>query len=147
MICFTCAEQYMMYHKALIFNDTESAAKILKTKYPRQMKSFGRKIHGFDELVWNKHKVAVVERANLLKFTQNKDLQELLLSTEDKTLAEASPFDRVWGIGFTAENANINKKYWGQNLLGKALMKVRKDLNETVENTGGKHVNNSQQYM
>ena len=112
----------------MTFKDNETAAKIIKTKSPRQMKSLGRKVNGFDEGTWDKHKVAVVEKANLLKFSQNEDLKQLLLSTKGKTLAEASPFDKIWGIGYTAENARKNQSEWGTNLLGKALMKVRDSL-------------------
>lgn len=41
---------------------------------------------------------------------------------------EASPSDRIWGIGFDAEHAEGNEKDWGQNKLGKALMRVREKL-------------------
>ena len=46
--------------------------------------------------------------------------------------------DRIWGIGFSAENAEKNRHRWGLNLLGKALMEVRERIRreETMEEGG-----------
>lgn len=56
-------------------------------------------------------------------------LKELLLATGDRELVEASPRDRIWGVGFGAERAEqlrvTCKEKWGTNYLGKALMEVR----------------------
>ena len=46
---------------------------------------------------------------------------------------KASPYDRIWGIGFPAANAGVNTDNWGENLLGKALMRVRDRLRTEVE--------------
>ena len=73
---------------------------------------------------------AVVERGNLLKFTQNEKLKKILLETQYKTLVEASPNDRTWGIGFNVEQALGNEHEWGDNRLGKALMRVREQLRQ-----------------
>ena len=43
---------------------------------------------------------------------------------------QASPFDRIWGIGYAASNAGQHREQWGQNLLGQALMKVRARLRQ-----------------
>lgn len=67
-----------------------------------------------------------MEEGNYLKFTQNESLRKRLLETGDRELAEASSFDRVWGIGYSAgEAAKAPRDSWGQNLLGKALVRVR----------------------
>lgn len=50
---------------------------------------------------------------------------EYLLSTGNREIVEASPVDNIWGIGFSSDNAMENVDKWGQNLLGKTLMKVR----------------------
>ena len=56
-------------------------------------------------------------------------LEDLLLATGEQQLAEASPFDRVWGIGFKAEEAlSASKARWGENPLGKALTRIRDAL-------------------
>lgn len=78
-------------------------------------------------------KYNVVEEGNYMKFTQNENLKKLLLDTGERELVEASRFDRVWGIGYSAANAlYVEKEEWGQNLLGKALMRVRERTREEL---------------
>jgi ribA/ribD-fused uncharacterized protein len=128
----------MMYQKATLFGDSAIAQKILATKSPRLVKTLGRKVNNFDASLWDERKYRVVCDGNYLKFTKKLadsdeesstasgfDLKQALLDTADSELVEASPFDRVWGIGFAKENAGHNRKEWGENLLGKALMEVR----------------------
>ncbi|KAJ4257411.1 hypothetical protein NW762_008533 [Fusarium torreyae] len=130
----------------------------LKTAHPRKVKSLGRKIKNFDEKTWNEHRCSVVRRGNLLKFTRaiteegfqkgtpsgsaatdgkhqpiEGSLLGMLLATGDRDLVEASPFDRIWGIGFKAADAEAARGSWGENLLGKELMEVRRILRETTE--------------
>ncbi|TPX16577.1 uncharacterized protein E0L32_003871 [Thyridium curvatum] len=53
-------------------------------------------------------------------------LRARLLATGGRELVEASPFDRVWGIGYREEHAEgVGREDWGENLLGRALMEVR----------------------
>ena len=127
---FPSAEHYMMWRKALLFGDDEIAEKIYKTKSPKSVKALGRKVGNFDEETWMENNFDIVVQGNLLKFQQNPDLLDQLLQTGDKILVEASPYDRLWGIGLKADNplAIDMKKWKGKNLLGKALMEVRKKL-------------------
>lgn len=123
---FNCCEQYMMYHKAMLFNDKETANKILNTKEPREQKKLGREVKNFDEHIWDVAKEKIVKNGNYLKFSQNEDLKEYLCDTYPYELVEANKYDRVWGIGMFAHDPNIlDTSKWGQNLLGKTLMKVR----------------------
>lgn len=126
---YCCAEQYMMYQKAVIFDDMEVAEQILKEVNPSKIQKLGRLVKNYDQAVWNEKKYGVVYRATLLKFTQNKDLQQILLDTNEHILCEASPYDRIWGIGMAADNNSVyNPSQWysdAQNLLGFALMEVR----------------------
>jgi len=131
---FQYAEIYMMYRKALLFGDTEIAKEIMQCTKPREVKALGRKVKGFDEKIWKKRRESIVYKANLLKFEQNEQIRSQLLATGERPLVEASPFDDVWGIGFTADQAERNRARWGLNLLGKQLQKVRKKLR--VEGTG-----------
>lgn len=125
-IVFNCCEQYMMYHKAILFKDDEVAAKILLSDEPREQKELGRSVKNFDEKIWNKNKEKIVYNGNYLKFTQNEDLKEYLIDTNPYELVEANRYDKIWGIGMFAYDDNIlNTSKWGQNLLGKTLMKVR----------------------
>lgn len=131
-ITYYTAEQYMMAQKALLFQDTEIYDEIMAAGHPKQFKKLGRKIRHFDEKIWNEHKYEIVVRGNLEKFSQNQQLRDFLLGTNTRILVEASPCDRIWGIGMSAEDKNIeNPAYWkGENLLGFALMEVRDSLLE-----------------
>lgn len=134
VIKFNTAEQYMMYNKALTFKDShignpDVAAKILDAKGSKAQKALGRLVKGFDEKIWDPVKCRIVERGNYLKFTQNEKFKNILLETGDRLLVEASDKDKIWGIGYTAANAKrVSRDKWGQNLLGIALMSVRKKI-------------------
>lgn len=126
-----------MYRKALHFQDYPTASAILREADPRKQKGLGRKVKNFDAKVWDEVKEKVVEEGNWWKFTKGEEgglvLGRLLRETGDSELVEASPFDRVWGVGFDAEIAEERRDEWGLNLLGKALMRVRERLREGKE--------------
>ena len=127
---FNCAEQYMMHGKALLFSDPDAASKILAADHPRDHKALGRKVKGFDDAAWKREREAIVLAGNRAKFTQNKELLEQLLATKGTTLVEASPYDRIWGIGLAATDprAQDANQWRGQNLLGKILTRLREEL-------------------
>jgi hypothetical protein len=129
-LTFSSAEQYMMYCKAAFFGDAASAAAIRRTSSPRQQKGLGRKVAPFDPVRWEAVREEVVERGNRAKFSQDSHCRAVLLGTGERTLHEASPFDRVWGIGFAEEDALASVAAWGEDLLGKALIRVREWLRE-----------------
>jgi ribA/ribD-fused uncharacterized protein len=127
---FGCAEQFMMHGKALLFGDAATAAKILAADHPREHKALGRKVKPFDDAIWRREREAIVLAGNRAKFTQNPALRELLLATAGTTLVEASPYDRVWGIGLAESDprAKDPAQWRGQNLLGKVLTRLRDEL-------------------
>lgn len=129
---FFNSEQYFMWVKAITFGDTEIAEEILlKGKNPKVAKSLGRKVKNYDDKVWNEKRYQVMVDANMLKYSQNKDLKELLLNKEleGKHFCEASPLDTVWGLGVGESEALDDQSNWkGQNLLGKVLDEVREKL-------------------
>ena len=126
---FRCCEQYMMYKKALLFGDNETASKIIEATDPSEHKRLGRLVKNFNEEIWNQHKERIVYEGNIRKFSQNEDFKDMLLSTENLILVEANGNDRIWGIGMFVDDPNIMKtELWGENLLGKTLMKVREKL-------------------
>ncbi|KAJ5573812.1 uncharacterized protein N7459_008239 [Penicillium hispanicum] len=129
---FTTMEQFMMYKKAMVFGDETMANKILTSsgQNPRAHKSMGRKVKNFDDAKWNRVGVQVVVDGSFHKFVQNPELAKILIDTGASTLAEASRYDRIWGIGYTANVAMANTHAWGQNKLGKCLMVVRDMLRE-----------------
>jgi ribA/ribD-fused uncharacterized protein len=127
-IAFTTAEQAMMYYKAVTFGDISTAQQILQNNEPREVKRLGRLVKNFNEEHWHSVREDIVTRINMAKFGQNHHLLKKLLGTGNKILVEASPYDRIWGIGYTEDNALPNKDNWGLNLLGKCLMSVRHNL-------------------
>ncbi len=127
---FKTAEQYMMYHKALLFKDFVSAQQILKAGHPREQKELGRGVMNFDENIWNQQREAIVYQANKLKFMQSSSLLKALLETAGTDLVEASPDDCIWGIGWRASDpeAQDPDQWRGLNLLGKALTQLREEI-------------------
>ncbi|SFV60967.1 Uncharacterized protein COG3236 [hydrothermal vent metagenome] len=131
-IIFPTAEHYMMWAKARVFYDYGIADRILETKSPREVQLLGREVKDYDDDKWRALSFETVVEGNIEKFTQNPDIEKFLLSTGDKVLVEASPIDKIWGIGLHKDDpkARDPKKWLGENKLGFALMQVRKNLKE-----------------
>jgi ribA/ribD-fused uncharacterized protein len=129
-VSFTCAEQYMMYAKALLFGDRDTAERILVAETPAEQQIIGRTVRGFDEAVWVLFREGIVYVGNYARFSQNPDQRELLFATRGTTLVEASPHDRVWGIGLAADDPRaLDRSQWlGLNLLGESLTRIREAL-------------------
>jgi len=127
---YPTAEHFMMAAKAKLFDDAEILAEILDAPDPKTAKALGRKVRNFDDAAWKANARRLVTEGNIAKFSQNKDLKTFLLATEPKILVEASPYDRIWGIGMKAANpkAKDPATWGGQNLLGFALTDVRAAL-------------------
>lgn len=130
-IKYSCMEQYMMSKKALLFGDKEINEKIMASSKQGEIKALGRKIRGFKEDIWSQFKLPIILTGNYYKFSQLENFRKFLMGTGDAMLVEASPYDRIWGIGMSAEEAEKCgiDKWKGQNLLGFALMEVRDELN------------------
>jgi len=126
-ITYNCAEQYMFARKALLFNDPEMYVKIMQSDSPAEQQKLGRKIRNFDQNVWDRNKVGIVTLGNVFKFSQNKELRKILLSTKGTLLVEASPYDNIWGVGLSENVSTILKEdnWKGENLLGYILTNVR----------------------
>lgn len=129
-VAFSCVEQFMMYAKAKLFSNDAAAAEILATSDPKTQKRLGRNVAGFVETTWAARRESIVYVGCREKFSQNADLRAALLATAPTVLVEASPYDRIWGVGLGASSPHIvNESSWrGLNLLGIALMKVRDTL-------------------
>lgn len=129
-VVYKTAEHWMMAEKARLFDDDEIWDKVIVSNHPMEAKQLGRKVKNFDPRVWDEHKYQIVKQGNLNKFDQHIDLKEFLVNTKDRILVEASPRDRIWGIGMSQNNESVgNPNLWkGQNLLGFALMEVRDNL-------------------
>ena len=132
---YNCAEQYMMYSKAILFDDDYAAKQILNTDDPRRQKQLGRLVKNFDKKIWTKHAYGIVLMGNLGKFRDNAVLTKTLLDTGDRIIAEASPYDNIWGIGLSEDDPRcLDQQQWqGHNLLGKVLMEIRSFVQD-IEN-------------
>lgn len=128
-LIFATAEHYMMWRKARLFDDAAVADAVLADPSPVRAKALGREVAGFDRDRWTEHRFNVVVDGNRAKFGQHPDLGGYLAGTGEAILVEASPQDRIWGIGLGAEHPDAGDPHrWrGQNLLGFALMQVRSE--------------------
>lgn len=129
-VSYRTAEHWMMAGKAKLFGDEEALAKIVGATRPSDAKRIGRLVKNFDSEVWDRQKFGLVVAGNWHKFSQHGALKDFLLATGESVLVEASPRDRVWGIGLAADHpAAKNPAGWkGENMLGFALMEVRDKL-------------------
>ncbi|MCG6156629.1 NADAR family protein [Rubinisphaera margarita] len=129
-ILYPTAEHYMMAAKARLFDDRTTEQSILNSPHPGAAKKLGRQVSGFDEHLWEQSREQIVLDANRAKFSQHSLLLDFLLRTGARILVEASPHDRIWGIGLSARDAAAHDplQWLGLNLLGFALMRVRDDL-------------------
>lgn len=127
---FASAEHYMMWRKAVLFDDAKTAEEILDAASPGAAKALGRKVAGFVDAVWLEHRWRIVVDGSTLKFGSGPVLRDYLLATRGRVLVEASPRDRIWGIGLSksSEYAEVPPRWNGLNLLGFALMEARSRL-------------------
>ncbi|MET9826112.1 MULTISPECIES: NADAR family protein [Streptomyces] len=129
---YATAEHWMMAGKARLFDDAEAERRVLAAGHPAGAKKAGRLVRGFDEAVWERERFRIVVEGSVHKFASDPALRAFLLNTGDRVLVEASPVDRVWGIGLAADDAAATdpERWRGPNLLGFALMAARERLRE-----------------
>lgn len=133
---FPTAEHYMMFCKACLHGDTRTAELILQSKTPREAKALGRKVTPFDPILWEQKAVSYVRQASLAKFRQNEQLRAQLLKHVGKRFVEASPYDKIWGVGLRETDSRIlDPRNWqGRNLLGEVLTIVASELSAEFSN-------------
>ena len=107
------------YFQAQKFAGTFHEMDILKAKSPREAADMGRDRSRPMRADWEEVKDDIMREAVLAKFTQHKDIAEILLSTKDAILVEHTKNDGYWGD---------NGDGTGKNMLGKILMEVREKL-------------------
>ncbi|MEU0652866.1 NADAR family protein [Streptomyces albogriseolus] len=129
---YATAEHWMMAAKARLFGDAEGERRVLAAGHPSEAKKAGRLVRGFDEEIWRRERFGIVVTGSEHKFAAHGGLRSFLLGTGDRVLVEASPVDRVWGIGLAADDeAAADPVRWrGPNLLGFALMEARRRLRD-----------------
>ena len=136
---YSCAEQFMMVSKARLFGDDSTLSATLATDHPREHKRLGRQVRHFDHNTWLHERANIAFRGNLAKFSQNENLRLALLHTGERRLAEASPYDNIWGIGLRASDYRAFSPHtWrGSNLLDQTLEHVRTTLCENTPPSAG----------
>ena len=131
---FTTSEQLYMYFKAKYFNDAKMSKKILSAKTAFEAKKLGRKVKHFHVGDWDKVSPSIMYEVLRLKFNQNEKLKDKLIETGTLWLVEASPKDKLWGIGLECGSDNLlpsdtratlPTKWQGKNRLGNLLMVLR----------------------
>ncbi len=129
-VTYRDTEQYFMAQKAKRFGDSARYALIMAATDPGEYKALGRQVQHFDPAVWDAERYEVMKQANRAKFLQNPALLAALLATGDAVLAEANPYDKVWGIGLDAAQAASTPPaaFPGRNLQGRLLMSLRAEL-------------------
>jgi ribA/ribD-fused uncharacterized protein len=127
---YNCCEQFMMAEKAAVFGDPDARARILASRDPGDQKMLGRTVRNFDKAAWDGVCRGIVYAGNLARFGQDEEMRRTLLATGDRTIVEASPTDRIWGIGLSQNNprAQDPSQWRGTNWLGIALTQVRDTL-------------------
>ena len=136
---YPTSEHYFMVQKALTFSlptntNSEIVQAILLSKTPHGAKKLGRQVKDFKDDVWDVVRFEKMRAGLWEKFSQNPEIRERLLATQDAILIEASPFDKTWGIGMTADRFMSLSEPAKQtlllerNLLGRTLMSVRNEL-------------------
>lgn len=130
-VTYCCSEQFLTFKKCIMFDPENQVMidEIMLSSSPRKIKQCGRKVANYDDEKWDSIRYDIMVDSLRLKFKQNDVIKNKLLNTGNKHLYEASKYDNIWGIGYSdIEAINKDKKRFGRNLLGKALMQVREEL-------------------
>jgi ribA/ribD-fused uncharacterized protein len=133
-ITYLTAEHWMMAEKARLFHDAEAERAAIAAPNPALAKAAGRTVRAFDDQIWERERFEIVIRGSVHKFSSTPELRAYLTNTGERVLVEASPRDKVWGIGMSAraEDAENPSAWRGLNLLGFALMEARARLRGTA---------------
>ena len=127
---YNCVEQYLMSHKALLFQDEETAERIMASEDPKEHKRLGYTVNGLRKDVWESNRDRIMKVALEAKFEQSEPCRAFLKGTKKTRLVEANPKDRYWGAGLGLRDRDIwnHNKWKGQNKLGGMLMEIRETL-------------------
>ena len=134
---FNTAEQAMMLGKAALFHDVHHAQLIMDSISPNDQKGYGRKVKGFDQPKWEDICIELVTAISYAKFTQDAKYFTAMEATGNDWIVEASPYDKVWGIGMKVDHPDFKdpSKWQGTNYLGECVMNAREIIfNPNLQN-------------
>ena len=112
------------YYQAQKFVGTIDAAlvqMIYTAQTPEEAAALGRDRTRLVRPEWEQVKTEVMREAILKKFLTHRDIQAILISTENELIVENSPCDYFWGCG---------EDKTGDNHLGRILMSVRQEIRQ-----------------
>lgn len=129
-VLYTSIEQYLARSQAILAQNSLLTKKALLSDNPVELKKYlhWMKEDGKEE-EWRKDINTWLYPALEAKFSQNHIARSYLLETKDLSIGEAST-DNFWGVGLNLSDDKIfQESYWsGKNVLGKALMEIRKRI-------------------
>lgn len=126
--CFSNFSRHPVKYKNIVWPTSEHAfqaqkfagtpyeTEILNAKTPREAATLGRDKSKPLRNDWELVKDDIMREIVFCKFYEHKDLQNILLSTEDAEIVEHTINDSYWGDGGDGS---------GKNMLGKILMETR----------------------
>ena len=104
----------MMSEKTKLFGDNATCRNSTASSDPARQKHLGRSVSNISQDLWERHRHDIVFNGNLDKFSVPPLLQQHV-GTGGKILAEASPRDLFWGIGFRAEDKRVSALRYGRD--------------------------------
>jgi ribA/ribD-fused uncharacterized protein len=130
LVCVSHSEQAIMLTKAALFGDERRFKAILSERRPAVCKRLGRQVCNFNDAIWSAQLLPMAIHILLAKFSSTSDLANKLTATAPAVLAEASPYDQIWGIGLSTSDPRVQdpSQWRGKNILGQALTVVRSKL-------------------
>ena len=130
---YTCGEQFFMYTKAMRFDDTATAAKIMNTPNPVAQKALGRDIKGFNKDIWHESCRTLLTPGLQARFEQHPQCKQALINTGKRQIGEATK-EAPWGIGHRlSDPESLDPALWRDaNIMGKILETIRDNLSEST---------------
>ena len=122
----------IQHKKAQLFGDAITEAQISSTSIALECKTEARNIRNYNQQLLESSAKTLCYDEIKAKFTQNPWLANLLLSTNDETLVEAT-YDKVWGTGIPLHRKECtDRSQWnGIGIMGEILMAVCDELRST----------------
>lgn len=127
---FSSMEHFLAFKRAQLSKDPQIIQRATNIQDPSEAKTILNILKNDHTQEWKDKAPDLALQGLKAKFKQNPRLADYLCSTQPLYLGEASK-DPVWGTGLQLDDPeSLNRSKWIQtgNLLGKTLMKIRKEI-------------------